>query len=166
MTLPINWDRPVTVAKPGELRRLLNRYRNSADPCMLLMHTNARRHQVSSRRWSRRDLPQLQWSDELANAAKFHAMQMATLGFFGHMSPLGDTPEDRARTAGYTHDVAEIISRGRCTTLGTFYHWAYMGGPKDDDWQDGSAIYDPDAKVMGAAQYDWYWVAMFGGELP
>ncbi len=43
----------------------------------------------------------LQWNDTLAACATSYANDMATRGFFAHISPEGTNPSDRGRVAGY-----------------------------------------------------------------
>ncbi len=46
-------------------------------------------------------LPTLQWNDTLAADAEAYAQDMAARGYFGHYSPEGASPFDRAWEAGY-----------------------------------------------------------------
>lgn len=74
------------------------------------------------------------WNGYLAKAARAHAADMATRGYFDHKSPEGQEVEDRAEAAGYTgwrflgeniaaaHDsehvmAAWLASESHCKTL-------------------------------------------------
>jgi uncharacterized protein YkwD len=58
-------------------------------------------------------LAPLQFSRYLMIAARNHSSDMAARGYLGHDSPAGDTPADRARTAGINYDeLGENIYRG------------------------------------------------------
>lgn len=74
------------------------------------------------------------WSGYLAKAARAHAADMATRGYFAHRSPEGQEVDDRAEAAGYTgwrflgenlaaaHDSGHVMaawlaSESHCRTL-------------------------------------------------
>jgi uncharacterized protein YkwD len=168
MTLPINWDRPMTNLAWHEQFRLIKQVRDMDDPRAMLVAINGWRHSVNTRGTldaPKVPLPYLMWSDELANAAKFHAIQMVEQGFFGHESPSGDGPADRALVAGYPHEVVELIERGQATAVRACQRWWKIATrTRQGRRSEFACVCSPDFKVVGAAQYDWYWVAMFGAE--
>lgn len=64
-----------------------------------------------------RSLPALEWSEVLALAARRHSAEMASIGYFSHLSPVPGrrTPMERARLAGIRAGslaVGENIARG------------------------------------------------------
>lgn len=59
--------------------------------------------------------PAVTWNGYLASAARAHALDMATRGFFDHVNPDGIGIDGRANAAGYTgwREVAENIAAGQ-----------------------------------------------------
>ena len=59
-------------------------------------------HEFINEERMQRDLPPLQWSDELAEIARAHSQDMASRDFFSHVNPGAQGPTDRAREAGFS----------------------------------------------------------------
>jgi uncharacterized protein YkwD len=65
----------------------------------------------------------LQLVTGLEVSAAVHAEDMAVRGFFSHENPDGLGPVERARAAGYTGDVAEILVWGADTAEHAIETW-------------------------------------------
>lgn len=107
--------------------------------------------------------PAVTWNGYLAAAARGHASDMATRGYFAHTSPDGITMKDRANAAGYTGwtELGENIAAG------------YTLNSVTQGWLDSAThcetLMDPKLKEVGIAyvyragsQYGTYWVQDFG----
>jgi Cysteine-rich secretory protein family len=167
MTTPTIWSvSPVSATTPSMLRELIGQFKSSDDPRALWTLTNCLRHGINWWKWvgvsDKVELVQLEWSDDLANAAKFHAVEMAELNYLANESPHGDTPADRAAAVGYRHDVMELVGAGSTKAWDIFAAWARKAQATRPHYLTG--LFDPRLKVMGVGQQDGYWVAMFGME--
>jgi uncharacterized protein YkwD len=119
----------------------------SSDPRKLLYFVNRERQQAG--------LTPLLWSAQLAEAAQNHAFDMYFHGFYGHTSPEGRTPSDRARMAGYPHGAGENIAQG-AYSVGSV-HQAWMKSPDHK-----ANILNARYRVIGCGRVGWYWVQNFG----
>ncbi|WP_216318311.1 CAP domain-containing protein [Deinococcus aestuarii] len=103
------------------------------------------------------------WNGSLAKAARAHADDMATRGYFDHQSPEGQEVEDRAEAAGYTgwRFVGENIAAG------------YDGEHVMAAWLASEShcktLMDPNFRELGVGYVDrpgsregTYWVQDFG----
>lgn len=82
-------------------------------------------------------LPPLEWNETLAVEATWHAQDMATRGYFGHYSPEGTSPTDRATLAGYPGFawgpfVGENIAKGLPTSEGVVQAWLNSEGHRQN----------------------------------
>lgn len=59
----------------------------------------------------------------LDQVSQSYATRMAEENFFGHVSPDGDDPSERAQAAGYPHLVAENIAAGQTTAASAVAAW-------------------------------------------
>jgi uncharacterized protein YkwD len=75
-----------------------------------LVNVERRRHHLS----------RLRHSSSLSRAARTHASDMVSRGYFSHLSPSGLTPTDRARRSGYVPLGARLV-------LGEDLSWASEG---------------------------------------
>jgi len=64
-------------------------------------------------------VPRLAWSDQVALVARAHSRDMAQRRYFGHTSPSGETPYDRAQQAGVgcTQFVGSLVVSGMAENL-------------------------------------------------
>ncbi len=116
-------------------------------------------------------LSQLQWHEQLVNAARYHAFDMANENYFDHDShdrlngSLKMVCETFDRIKKFYTDgfaCAENISAGRATAQATVEGWMNSPGHKAN-------ILNPDAKFMGvgyynnsSSDYNHYCVQCFG----
>jgi len=100
-------------------------------------------------------LKSLEWRDDLANAARFHAYDMATENYFDHDthdrsgSTLSNTCETFVRIKAFVKDVfacAENISAGRSTAEDTVKGWMNSPGHKNN-------IMNASTKYLGVGYY-------------
>ncbi|WP_017257155.1 CAP domain-containing protein [Pedobacter arcticus] len=93
---------------------------------------------------------------QLETAAKKHATDMFISKYFDHVSLSGKTPSDRVYDAGYDGVfIGEILAQG------------YFNAEKAvNAWQQSvshcKSMMNPDAKEIGAAEDQGYYVAEFG----
>jgi uncharacterized protein YkwD len=106
----------------------------------------------------------LQWDERLAASAMAHARDMATLGYFAHVSPQGSRPEQRIQRSGWhSMPVGENIAAGQATPDEVMRGWVASPGHcvnllRNTYSHIGVAYYfAPDS------QYKHYWVQNFGG---
>jgi len=68
-------------------------------------------------------------NEKLVQAARGHAKEMATLGYFSHFSPIPEhrTPFDRMRLAGYAMGSSENIAN-HPTSASAFDAWLHSSG--------------------------------------
>lgn len=73
-----------------------------ADPAQLRVDAEAARRvfELLNRARVEAGLEPLAWSDALARVAEAHAMEMYTMGYFAHRSPVTGGPADRVEAAG------------------------------------------------------------------
>jgi len=100
-------------------------------------------------------LPALQWKDELAYAARYHAQDMAVDDYFEHESYDRENGE-LVRSCGTSERMrkfyasgsmtAENISAGRNTAESIVKGWMTSAGHKEN-------ILDPNAKFLGVGYY-------------
>jgi len=101
-------------------------------------------------------------SDQLAEAAKVHAQDMARRGYFEHEAPDGSQPKDRVRRTGYKYRLTgENIAYGPETAEEVVAGW--LGSPghcaniMDSRFRDfGVAV------ATGRKRGHIYWVQEFG----
>ncbi|MFJ3485742.1 CAP domain-containing protein [Pseudomonas sp. NPDC090202] len=71
----------------------------------------------------------LSWSGTLGNAAMGHSRAMANQNYFAHQDPDGDTPYDRARSAGFRgRQVGENIAAGQGSPSQAMQSWLASPG--------------------------------------
>ena len=85
----------------------------------------------------RAGLPSLEWNETLAIEASWHAQDMAVRDYFGHYSPEGTSPSERARLAGYPGFdwgpfVGENIAKGLPTSEGVVQSWLNSEGHRQN----------------------------------
>ena len=106
--------------------------------------------------------PPLVWNDQLEDAAKDHAKDMARKKYFSHESRNGRTIKDRIMGAGYTYKgfrsyaIAENIAYGQRSIAEVQNGWFKSPGHCKN-------LMNPDLKEVGVAEKDNYWVQDFGG---
>ena len=106
---------------------------------------------------------ELEWGEDLARAARYHAHDMATQNYFSHQSydgykKAGNTFE-RIRAFHKSSFVnSENIAAGNSTAVATFLQWYYSPGHFKNMFNPSSkkvgigVVYDPSSK------YGYYWV--------
>jgi uncharacterized protein YkwD len=101
-------------------------------------------------------LPLLRLDEKLAAAARDHATDMVSLGFFDHSSPVAGkrTPSDRAANFG-TSGGAENIANGQGAGAGAIRAWWYSPG-HHRNMLGGHAR-------TGLGRHEQTWTQMFGG---
>lgn len=118
---------------------------------------------------SKKSLPSLQSSTALERSAQSFAEEMVARGFFGHLSPSGETLRDRMHRSGYydapsniachcalKFKLGENIARGQKTPLEVMTSW--MESPAHR-----AAILSPDFQDIGIGIRAGMWVQHFGG---
>jgi hypothetical protein len=92
----------------------------------------------------------------LCEASQGHAVEMAKLGYFAHMSPTPErrTPYDRMRLAGYTFGVSENIALVD-GAQGAHNAWCTSSGHHRN-------LLSPSHREMGIGADGRYWVQNFG----
>jgi uncharacterized protein YkwD len=93
----------------------------------------------------------------LAAAAQEHSSDMATRGYFSHVTPDGLTPWDRARAAGYTQPSAENIAMGYRTPADVMAAWMQSAGHRANILNCASH-----ALGVGFDARGYYWTQLFG----
>jgi uncharacterized protein YkwD len=100
---------------------------------------------------------------KLLGAAYQHANYMAGTQFYGHITPDGRDPNDRAHLAGFSGNATENIAAGPTSTAAAVEAW--LTSPHGHC----ANLMDPDASSFAAAwgtttqgEYHNYWVQMFG----
>ena len=73
-------------------------------------------HRAVNRAREAQDQAPLAWSDSLHRLARSHSRDMARRGFFGHATPGGATPTDRAQRLGFP--ATRPLGEGRRITVG------------------------------------------------
>jgi uncharacterized protein YkwD len=109
--------------------------------------------------------PPLIWNDELEDAAKGHANDMAKQSYFSHESKDGRTMSSRIVTAGYyfkgwkSFTVGENIAFGQTSIREVMAGWFKSEGHCHN-------LMNPSFKEVGVAEKNKYWVQDFGGRVP
>ena len=98
----------------------------------------------------------LGWNASLAVAAQLHALDMAQHDFLSHTGSNGSSPRDRAMQAGYDSlMVGENIALARLSPTEVMNLWMGSEGHRRN-------ILNPSYVHLGAAEFDNYWVQVFG----
>ena len=99
----------------------------------------------------------LEIDPKLCDAGRDHSKDMATEGFFAHISPVPGkkTPSDRAKKAGTTGG-GENIYAGSTEPQGANKGWYYSPGHHKNMFNAGY-------KRVGLGQHNRHWTQMFGG---
>lgn len=139
--------RPV---KPASVCKSANSVRSQLDKVIEL--TNLAR--------SREGLAPLVVNDRLSAAASAHARDMAQKGYFDHLSPNGEGPEERCRRAGVADFSGENICMGTPTAKPTVDLWLASPGHR-------SNILSASNRETGVGfaknpKGETYWVQLFG----
>jgi uncharacterized protein YkwD len=106
--------------------------------------------------------PPLTWNNQLENAAKSHAVDMARKKYFSHESKDGRTMNDRIMKAGYTYEgfssyaIGENIAFGQQSIAEVSDGWFKSVGHCKN-------LMNRDFKEIGIAEVNHYWVQDFGG---
>ena len=116
----------------------------------------------------RRDLAPLRLSDDLSWAAQAYANRMTSEGFYGHVSPQGDTVLDRIEASGYRPELTgENLASGPQTTKQAMDGWMASKGHRDNildrrfrDIGFGVSAIDSDGELKVL------WVQCFGRRQP
>ncbi len=116
-------------------------------------------------------LKPLIYSTQLEQSAQKYADDMATNGFFGHVSPSGQTLKDRVAATGYYtqsysadcqcikgFSLGENLGRGQKTADEVMADWMKSQTHR-------AAILSPDYSDMGVGVSSGIWVEHFGGTL-
>ena len=110
---------------------------------------------------------ELEWNEQLRNAAEGHSRDMADKNYFSHTSPDGKSFVDRINAAGYTgyRAVGENIAAGYGTAASVMQGWMSSPGHCNN-------IMNPVFREMGVgyaynsgSQYKQYWTQNFGAKL-
>ena len=110
---------------------------------------------------------ELEWNEQLRNAAEGHSRDMADKNYFSHTSPDGKSFVDRINRAGYTgyRTVGENIAAGYGTAASVMEGWMRSPGHCNN-------IMNPAFREMGVgyaynsgSQYKQYWTQNFGSKL-
>lgn len=117
------------------------------------------------------DLSPLTYSNQLEQSAQGYADRMAAEGFFGHVSPDGNTLKDRIAATSYYdrtfsrdclcvkgYALGENLARGQKTPKEAVEAWMKSPGHRD-------AILNPDYTHIGIGARAGIWVQHFGGVL-
>lgn len=149
--------KPLLDARLGDVR--------SADKS-LLAQVNAAR--ATPRMCGYRRFPAarpLSWSNSLGIAAQGHSRAMARDNYFAHQDPDGDTPADRARSAGFRgRQIGENIAAGQGSPNQAMQSWLASPG-------HCANLMNPMFTQVGAAyatntrsDLGIYWTMMFGAQ--
>ncbi|MES2266187.1 MAG: CAP domain-containing protein [Bacteroidota bacterium] len=109
--------------------------------------------------------PPMVWNDDLEQAAKGHAKDMARQNYFSHESKDGRTMNTRIVTAGYVFKgwrsfaIGENIAFGQTSIPEVMAGWFKSEGHCKN-------LMNPGFKEVGVAESDKYWVQDFGGRQP
>ncbi|MFD0764681.1 CAP domain-containing protein [Mucilaginibacter lutimaris] len=109
--------------------------------------------------------PSMVWNDDLEEAAKGHAKDMAKQNYFSHESKDGRTMTTRIITAGYVFKgwksfaVGENIAFGQTSIPEVMTGWFKSEGHCKN-------LMNPGFKEVGVAENNKYWVQDFGGREP
>ncbi len=113
-------------------------------------------------------LQPLKWNDLLASSALAHAKDMDSRNYFNHITPEGDSPEDRIQRTGYldidlatcrctnySYAVGENIADGQRTAQEVMDDWMHSEGHKKN-------ILSADFEEIGVGVWNNVWVQNFG----
>jgi hypothetical protein len=89
------------VSQPGSAKTYLTDFDENQAQLLMLQAINTVRYHEG--------LPLVSLDDDLSVACQRHAMDMAHRDYFGHFSPEGFSPDDRARNAGLPNPISENI---------------------------------------------------------
>jgi uncharacterized protein YkwD len=108
--------------------------------------------------------PPLVWNNDLEEAAKGHAKDMARQNYFSHESKDGRTMNTRIVTAGYVFKgwksfmIGENIAFGQTSIPEVMAGWFKSEGHCKN-------LMNPGFKEVGVAEKNKYWVQDFGGRV-
>ena len=104
-------------------------------------------HRLINEERMNRNLPPLEWQEEIVAIARQHSYDMATQGFYDHVNLEGETPTDRAIRSGYpcrkarSYGLAENILRAGLFKERTEYRvWFVIPAGRSTDWMDSEEI--------------------------
>ncbi len=101
-------------------------------------------------------VPALQWNDQLAEAARRHASDMASNRLYSHTGSDGSTIGMRAREAGYQWAlIGENIAHGLASPQEVVLAW--LNSPSHC-----KTLMAPEFTEMGLATQEGYWVQTLG----
>jgi uncharacterized protein YkwD len=101
---------------------------------------------------------EVEWSDQLQEAATYHVNDMVENNIFDHIGSDGRTPHKRAADAGFTGVlIGENIARGYLTVEDVMNSWMNSSGHCKN-------IMDPNFSYMAVAYKDYHWVQLFGSD--
>lgn len=103
-------------------------------------------------------VPQLEWNDQLQNAAERHSRDMNANRYFNHISPAGKGPGDRIEEAGYRWKAyGENIGLGYRSEQEVVEGWLQSPGHCRN-------IMSKDYREMGVGRSGNYWTQTFGAK--
>lgn len=157
---PVKKGAQAQVAKQRRTTRRVSRAASNNEGLEVLSLVNAERQKAG--------LGALSLNTKLSQAAKAHAKDMNTRGYFRHQSPEGEDMEDRIRKTGYILDsfekcdcrkwsyaVGENIALGQPTPKAVVDAWMKSEGHRRN-------ILSVQYNEMGFARSGKYWVQTFG----
>ena len=106
--------------------------------------------------------PPIVWNDNLEDAARGHAKDMARKQYFSHDSKDGRNMEERIVSAGYVFKgyksfaIGENIAFGQTSIAEVMSGWFRSEGHCKN-------LMNPDFKEVGVPEVNKYWVQDFGG---
>ncbi|WP_420860929.1 CAP domain-containing protein [Algirhabdus cladophorae] len=105
---------------------------------------------------AKRGLPVMAVNAQLGSAARAHAQDMQTKGYFAHQSPSGSTLPNRVDRAGYCYSrISENIAKGQRTETEVMDAWLASPGHLKN-------MIDPTVREYGFAQAGTVWVLVMG----
>lgn len=109
--------------------------------------------------------PPVTWNEQLEEAARNHATDMAKRKYFSHTSKNGKSVSDRIIATGYSYKgyksytVGENIAQGQMSIAEVMDGWMHSEGHCRN-------LMNPAFKEVGVSVNDNYWVQDFGGRIP
>ena len=100
-------------------------YEEKSAPSLDLAQLARTIHELVNKERAQRDLPALQWSDELADIARAHSRDMVSRDFFAHVNPDKQDPTDRGRQAGFSCEKSQGDYRTEGLGENIFYTYQY-----------------------------------------
>lgn len=159
---------PRTTGAAGDVRALVVGAPDGSERLVSLDSASEREVlRLTNRERAAQGLPALSWDEDLADAARYHAADMALTGYFDHDShdKNGDTlvfvcnTWDRIRVFG-SGGGAENIAAGQTTAASVVSSWMNSDGHRANilggSTRLGVGMY------RGSAGYGVYWVQVFG----